>query len=101
MYCKYCGAKLKDEHADCPKCGKNNRLNSNDDAKDFRFALLGFLVPIAGLVLYLVWKKDSPHAVILLHQGHGSRGFVIRLSARLYYTVFCFRRGILKFKIFA
>lgn len=58
MYCKYCGAKLKDEHADCPKCGKNNRLNSSDDAKDFRFALLGFLVPIAGLVLYLVWKKD-------------------------------------------
>lgn len=60
MYCKYYGAKLKDEHADCPKCGKNNRLNSNDDAKDFRFALLGFLVPIAGLVLYLVWKKDFP-----------------------------------------
>lgn len=90
MYCKYCGAKLKDEHADCPKCGKNNRLNSSDDAKDFRFALLGFLVPIAGLMLYLVWKKDFPMRSSSCIRGHGSRGFVIRLSARLYYTVFFF-----------
>ena len=60
MFCKYCGTKLKDDNADCPKCGKNNRTEFNDDASDFKFALLGFLVPIAGLVLYLVWKKDFP-----------------------------------------
>ena len=30
------------------------------DAKSTGFAVLGFFVPVAGLVLWLVWKDETP-----------------------------------------
>lgn len=32
----------------------------SDDASSFGWGLLGFLIPIAGLILYLVWKDEYP-----------------------------------------
>lgn len=45
----------------CPKCGvpvKN--ATAPDDAPSTGFAVLGFLFPIIGLNLYLVWKSERP-----------------------------------------
>lgn len=45
----------------CPKCGvpvKN--ATAPDDAPSTGFAVLGFLFPIIGLILYLVWKRERP-----------------------------------------
>ena len=30
------------------------------DAPSFGFAVLGFFLPLVGLILYLVWKDDTP-----------------------------------------
>lgn len=30
------------------------------DAPSFGFAILGFLIPLVGLILYLVWKDTTP-----------------------------------------
>lgn len=35
-------------------------VNLNEDKKSFGFALLGFFLPIVGLVLYIVWKDTMP-----------------------------------------
>jgi cytochrome b561 len=30
------------------------------DSSDIGYALLGFFVPLAGLILYLLWKDETP-----------------------------------------
>ena len=63
MYCKNCGSEIDDKAAICPKCGvpvrQINQVNE-DDAPSTGFAVLGFFFPLIGLILYLVWKDQSP-----------------------------------------
>ncbi len=81
MYCKRCGAQINDEAVICPKCGcsTGNTKVSPDDAPSGGFAFLGFLIPILGLILYLVWKPEYPmraHSV-----GKGALiGFITTLA---------------------
>ncbi len=60
-YCPKCGAELVDAAQVCYTCGCSQPPASiTNDAKSFGFALLGFFIPVAGLVLYLVWKDTMP-----------------------------------------
>lgn len=63
-YCQYCGQELMDEAVVCPKCGcpvPNSRpISTEKDAPNIGWAILGFFIPIVGLILYLVWKQDTP-----------------------------------------
>lgn len=77
-YCSNCGTQLADNANYCPNCGKaqsqQNYYNdqtylrnsqqyttpSQQDGKSFGIAILGFLIPIVGLILYLVWKDEMP-----------------------------------------
>ncbi len=34
--------------------------NPNGDAPSIGFGVLGFLIPLVGLILYCVWKQDKP-----------------------------------------
>lgn len=34
--------------------------NTPDDAPSFGYAVLGFFIPVSGLILYLVWKEQTP-----------------------------------------
>lgn len=52
-----------DEAVICPGCGcaqgtKPQAIAS--DASSIGWAILGFCVPIVGLILYLIWKDDTP-----------------------------------------
>ena len=66
MYCKNCGAEIDDNAYVCIKCGvktnteTNNKVVANDDAPNAGFAILCFLIPILGLILWLVWKDNYP-----------------------------------------
>jgi len=70
MYCKNCGSEVSETQDFCLSCGaatkknvnnqtKANSLNPNDQG-GFGWGLLGFCVPIAGLILFLVWKDTQP-----------------------------------------
>lgn len=61
MYCKKCGAQMDDNLNVCPDCGavQNVQPEIKDDG-GFLWGLLGCCVPIAGLVLYLIWKDTKP-----------------------------------------
>ena len=64
MYCKYCGRIIDDDSKYCVNCG-NNMKNDNsgtvsDDAPSKGFAILGFFVPIIGLILYLIYERKQP-----------------------------------------
>ncbi len=64
-YCEKCGAKL--ENGYCENCKTSlvenaNNFNNTDnvDTGSFGWAVLGFFIPIVGLILYLVWKPTKP-----------------------------------------
>ncbi len=63
-YCPYCGEKLNQNQEVCLHCGKvinkNNKNVSVTDSGSIGWALLGFFVPIAGLILYLIWQDSYP-----------------------------------------
>ena len=70
-YCKQCGNQVSDVAVSCPECGATQRKESgshyqqrpyqrSNDVGGFGWGLLGFCVPLAGLILYLVWKDERP-----------------------------------------
>ncbi len=61
-FCSNCGTQL-DPYGKCPECGKEVKVYSQaptNDTGSFSWALLGFCIPIVGLILYLVWKDSQP-----------------------------------------
>lgn len=61
-FCPKCGNQLVDEAVICPACGcsQESAKPAVQDGKSFGFAVLGFFVPVAGLILYLLWKDTTP-----------------------------------------
>lgn len=78
MYCEKCGHEIKEDDKFCSYCGVENKSfkgysyfnekveqentsNSvNKDSGNMGFGVVGFFVPICGLILYLCWKKEKP-----------------------------------------
>ena len=67
MYCQFCGQQINDDADYCIHCGK--KLNgapsaantvAENDSSSFGFALLGFLLPLVGLILYFVYDDKRP-----------------------------------------
>lgn len=72
MYCEKCGSKNEITSDFCTNCG--NKLNkelfnnnttivsSEEEKNTFGWGVLGFFIPIVGLILFISWKKDRPKA---------------------------------------
>lgn len=61
MFCKNCGKEIDDNAAVCIHCGvAQNQIQEVTDNGGFGWGLLGFCIPIVGLVLFLVWKDTKP-----------------------------------------
>lgn len=71
-YCPHCGAKVNEDQDVCLSCGKqlkqHQTLNIEDDG-GFAWSLLGFFVPLLGLILGLIWKADRPNTSHALIKG--------------------------------
>ena len=69
-FCTHCGTEVLDEAVVCPKCGcsvdysrraSGQRSGAQpDDAPNAGYGVLGFFIPVVGLILYLVWQNDYP-----------------------------------------
>lgn len=62
-YCTNCGNKIDGNAYVCVHCGvklQNEVVSQANDEGGFCWSILGFFIPIAGLVLYLVWKNEKP-----------------------------------------
>ncbi|MBQ9914501.1 MAG: hypothetical protein IJO50_00005, partial [Clostridia bacterium] len=63
MYCKYCGQATDDDSKFCSNCGNEISLTNGTDKLDKpsrAFAVLGFFIPIVGLILYAVYERKQP-----------------------------------------
>ena len=60
-FCKYCGAQIDDNAVVCTSCGASqSTAPAVVDKGGFGWGLLGWCVPIVGLILFLVWKDTKP-----------------------------------------
>lgn len=63
---------------------QNTNVNANvDDKGGFLWGLLGCCVPIAGLILFLVWKQTKPKTA----KAAGIGALVSVILAVVYYIV--------------
>ena len=64
MYCKNCGRTVDDTSSYCNNCGAriDNKSNAiiSEDSSSFGFAILGFFIPIVGLILFLIYEGKKP-----------------------------------------
>ena len=75
-FCSYCGSKVADGAIFCPNCGASMSRGGSSDAsytggyfhtaprRDYSeslgIAILSFIIPLAGLICWLVWKDTEP-----------------------------------------
>lgn len=62
MYCAMCGKQISDQAVICVHCGCSTKDDPIvvQDAPNAGFAVLGFLFPIVGLILWLVYQDTKP-----------------------------------------
>lgn len=58
-FCKKCGMEISDQTSTCPHCGAAQAPETGDNG-GFLWGLLGFCIPLVGLILFLVWKDTKP-----------------------------------------
>ena len=62
MYCKNCGRPVDENSLYCNNCGC--KLDSNQsvpkDSSNFGYAVLGFFIPLIGLLLFLMYESKNP-----------------------------------------
>ena len=82
MFCKKCGNEIPDNAITCQNCGCN--VNDNPlDSGNLGYSLLGCCIPIAGLILYFVWKDQKPKNAKRCIQGF----FVSVIIFIIYYVL--------------
>lgn len=66
-YCQKCGKELVDEAIICVNCGcsvqptvASPNYNATPDAPNTGMAILGFFIPLAGLIIYLINMDTKP-----------------------------------------
>ncbi len=86
--CSECGSQVSDQYTTCPNCGSMNLTVQNNiqpqmsayqqpvynqpiqnQNGNIGWGILGFFIPIAGLVMYLVWKDTNPADSLIAGKG--------------------------------
>ena len=82
MYCKNCGRIVDDTSSYCNNCGAriDNKSNAiiSEDSSSFGFAILGFFIPIVGLILFLIYEGKKPKRAKSVGKG-ALIGFITKI----------------------
>ena len=67
MYCKKCGSEIEEGAKYCARCGycaedplPAVQVNEPIETAAVVFAILGFIIPLIGLIATLVYYKEKP-----------------------------------------
>ena len=90
MFCKNCGEQISEQAYVCPKCGvrtgNGNSVSAEADAPSAGFAVLGFFIPLVGLILWAIWKDSSPLKAKSCGKG-ALIGFIASVAFTLIYSI--------------
>lgn len=92
-FCSKCGKELVDEAVVCPGCGcaqDSKAVAAQNDKSSFGFALLGFCFPIVGLILYLIWKDNTP----LKAKSAGKGALISVIISVVFYIIYAIILGV-------
>jgi hypothetical protein len=90
-YCQKCGKEIADEAIICLNCGCSTQgeqtINTaKNDAPSTGMAVLGFFIPLAGLIVYLINKDSKP--LMAKFAGKGALiGFIVSIVFSVVYGV--------------
>jgi uncharacterized membrane protein YvbJ len=73
-FCSNCGKEVREDQDVCLSCGKslphkNQKTIYDETESTAGYAVLGFFVPVVGLILYLIWKDERPKAALSAGKG--------------------------------
>ena len=91
-YCTHCGGQLDDKAAICIHCGrtleaaKPQNVVSENDSSNTGFAIIGFIIPIVGIILYAVYCSTSPKKAKSALNG-AIVGFVVSVVASVIMSI--------------
>ena len=82
MFCRKCGKEILDEAVICVHCGCSTQekavATNTTDAPNTGMAVLGFFVPLAGLIIWLINKDTKP--LMAKSAGKGALiGFIVSM----------------------
>lgn len=90
MFCKNCGNVIDEKSLYCSNCGTRfetvQKQNFPDDRSGFGFAILGFFIPIVGLILFLIYEGKKPKRAKSAGKG-ALTGFVTRITLSIILVV--------------
>lgn len=91
MYCSHCGKPIPEGADYCLNCGcsVNGGRPDKNDSSSFGFALLGFLFPLIGLILYFVYDDKRPKRAKSVGKG-ALVGVITRIVVSILLTVATF-----------
>ena len=93
MYCKNCGRIVDANSSYCSHCG--TRLdntacaNISEDNSSFGFAILGFFIPIVGLILFFIYEGKQPKRAKSAGKG-ALIGFITKIVLSIIFTIIYF-----------
>lgn len=98
-FCPNCGKELNDESivyvneaAVCANCGcavtNQTRIVENRKDSYTEFSLLGFFIPLAGLILYIVYKDTAPQKASSAGKG-ALAGFIMSIVLSVFGYFMC------------
>ena len=83
--CNYCGSQIDDYTIFCPNCGANqsdrhggkrtffdgnfNTQPKGNDRRSFGLALLSFVLPLVGVILWYCWRFTRPESAMSCAKG--------------------------------
>ena len=91
MFCRNCGKEINDQAVVCVHCGCSVQANANvgvvqNDAPSTGMAVLGFFIPLAGLIIWLINKDTKP--LMAKSAGKGALiGFIVSMVFSIIYGV--------------
>lgn len=88
-FCEKCGKEIMDEAVVCPHCGCQTQ-HKPVDSNNFGWAVLGFCVPIVGLILYLIWKDSTP----MKAKSAGKGALVSVIVSIIFYIIYACIIGV-------
>lgn len=87
-YCFNCGKEVSVNSEYCMNCGVALTPAQKEDKGGFIWGLIGFLSPIVGLVIYLMWKDERPKTSKSAGKGALISAIAYAVLLLLYFALF-------------